>query len=100
FLIALVVGGIELILVLIVVSNMVGAKSVESLEVRFISGSVSLLCWNFLCLPACLLGAGMAVVALIGHKDRRHVFTLFGLLGNGIVILIVIGVIFLSMVKR
>lgn len=100
FLIALLVGGMEGILALIIVRNMVAARSAEAVEIHLIAGSMSLVCWNFFSLPACLVGAGMALVALIAHKDRHHLFTWLGLLGNGVVILIVLGLIFLSMVKN
>jgi hypothetical protein len=52
---------------------------------------VSLLFFNCASVPLCIVGVSLAVVALVAHKDRNHLFTWMGLLGNGIVIVVILG---------
>ena len=46
--------------------------------------------------PVCLVGVGLAVVALVAHRDRNQLFSWIGLIGNGVVILGVLGVFMLG----
>jgi hypothetical protein len=46
---------------------------------------------NCMSVPLCLVGVGLGLVGLIAHRDCNHLFTWIGLLGNGVVILGVVG---------
>ena len=96
FIIALLVGGLDVVLGLIVVSNVVNSKGVERVKESMLGGAMSLVCLNFLSLPACLVGIGLAFVGLVAHRDRNHLFTVIGLVGNGLVILGVLALILWS----
>jgi hypothetical protein len=51
-------------------------------------------------IPLCLVGLGLAIVGLVAHRSHNHVFTWMGLFGNGVVILLVLGVYFLSVAVK
>jgi hypothetical protein len=94
FIIALVVGGLDVVLGLIIVVGLARphrGEDVMDLKLKLVGGGVSMYCLNCLSVPLCLVGVGLSVVALIAHKDRNHLFTWIGLLGNGVVILAVVG---------
>jgi hypothetical protein len=54
--------------------------------------SIKLMVYVFNCMgiPFCLVGVGLAAVALVAHRDRDHRFTVSGLIVNGIVIFCVL----------
>ena len=98
FIIAMLVGGMELILGLLAVAGVANSgPSKEEIVGSAVAGSMAMLCLTFLCLPLSLVGGGLGVVALVAHKQRNHLFTWIGVIGNGIIVLIVLGVIFISM---
>jgi hypothetical protein len=106
FLIALLVGGLDVIWAIVIATNI--AKSAPGprnfgrtteLKANIMAGGMSMICLNCMSIPLCLVGAGLGLVALIAHKDANHLFTWIGLLGNGVVILGVVGLyVFGSMV--
>jgi hypothetical protein len=87
FLIAMLVGGLDLILLLVVALNIATAESDNEVRLNFFSAGISLICLNLASVPACLVGIGMAIVALIAHRRRNHLFTILGLSFNGVVVL-------------
>lgn len=102
FLIALMVGGLHIVLAVIVAISILHSSRREGLQAAgdtFVGGGVSLVCLNCASLPVCLVGVGLAVVALVAHKDCNHLFTWIGLLGNGVVVLGVIAFYLLAGLK-
>jgi hypothetical protein len=107
--IALLAGGLYVILALIVTINI--ARSIHrsdeiyydpttdsyktdapsNLKRNVRSGAWAMSCLSFLNVPVCLVGLGLALVGLIAHRDRNHLFTWIGLTVNSMVILGVIG---------
>jgi len=51
-------------------------------------------------LPLCLVGIGLAITALVAHKDANNLFAWIGLYGNGVVILGTIGLYVLGSVLK
>jgi hypothetical protein len=49
-------------------------------------------CFNIMSVPLCLVGIGLALVALIAHKGCNQLFSWIGLFGNAVVIMGVLGV--------
>jgi len=47
-----------------------------------VAGGMAMFCMNFMSVPICLVGAGLGFVGLVAYRDRNHVFTWIGLLGN------------------
>lgn len=94
FLIALLIGGLDVILALVIAVNMArssGHKDVDRLSYQAAGGGLAMYCLNCMSVPLCLVGFGLGLVGLIAQRDRNHVFSWMGLLGNGIVILVVVG---------
>lgn len=97
FLIALVVGGLDIILAVAIAAGIAGSGPRQpnpfqpNLHQNMLAGGVAFFCFNCMSLPLCLTGAGLGFVALVVHRNRDHVFTWIGLLGNGVVILGVVG---------
>jgi hypothetical protein len=95
FLVALTVVGLESLVILVAVRDIVRVENSAILElvpkvkdVAF-STAIGAAANRSLCmLPVCLVGGGLAVAAMVVHKDRRHSFAWLGLLGNGTVALI------------
>lgn len=95
FLVALMVVGLECLVILAALRGIVMVENSVILqylpvakEVAFHAAIGAAASRSLCILPVCLVGGGLAVAALVVHKDRRHSFTWFGLLGNGIVALI------------
>lgn len=85
FLIALLVGGLDLILAIVIATGV--AKSAPSgMRTEIVGGGLALICFNFLSLPLCLVGFGMGLVALVVNRDRGQAFSWLGLFGNGVVV--------------
>jgi hypothetical protein len=100
FLIALLVGGLDVILALVIAVNVArssGRSNVDHLKFQLVGGGLSMYCLNCMSLPLCLVGFGLGMVGLITQRDRNNLFSWIGLLGNGIVILGVVGLYVLSM---
>jgi hypothetical protein len=100
FLIAVLVGGLDLILAVAIATNVARAARDRgdfaggfdrSLETNLLAGGAAMFCLNCMSVPLCLVGVGLAVVALIAHKEHNHLFTWMGLFGSGVVILGVLG---------
>jgi hypothetical protein len=107
FIIALLVGGMDILLILIAALSIASSaqqaqypdpygSAREKLAVNIVGGVASVVCLNCMSVPVCLVGFGLALVGLIAHRDRNHVFTWIGLLGNGVVILAVAGLFVLA----
>jgi len=117
FIIALLVGGLDVILALVIVlgiarpekaqpqpaarvesygsyANRAYASALASANQKETTRGDTLRRIAFLdcmSLPLCLVGIGLSVVAFIAHQNCNHLFTWIGLLGNGGVIVGVIG---------
>jgi hypothetical protein len=95
FLIAVMVGGMDVILALVIVVNAAGSADrdpgLEGLPAHLAAGGLAMYCLNCMSLPLCLVGAGMGVVGLVAHRQHNHFFTWLGLGGNGVIILGVVG---------
>lgn len=100
FLIAVLVGGMEIILIFIIAIGMAsvprgdGHEIRDDIALRAVGGGVSLVCLNCASVPFALVGLGLGVVALIAHRGRNrrnHLFTWVGTIANGVVILAVVG---------
>lgn len=91
FLIAVVVGGLDIVLGLIVVLNVAGSKGEPEVRGSVLGGAMALVCLNCLSIPACLTGVGLAIAAFVAHKDRNHLLTYIGLAVNAVVVLAVLG---------
>jgi hypothetical protein len=95
FLIAVLVGGMDVVLGLITVLNVAGSgRHGRDIKESVVAGTISIACLNCLSVPVCLVGIGLAVMALVAHKNRNHLFTVIGLVVNSLVIL---GVLALSL---
>jgi hypothetical protein len=100
FLIAVLVGGLDIVLGLITVLNIAGSKGKSGVEDSALGGAMAVVCLNCLSIPLCLIGVGLAVMALIAHKGRNHLMTYIGLGVNALVILGVLGLYLLASVSR
>lgn len=100
FLIAVLVGGMDVFLGLISILNIAGSKELSEVKGSVLGGTMALVCLNCLSIPLCLVGVGLAVMALVAHKDRNHVMTYIGLTVNALVILGVLGLFLFSSVSR
>jgi hypothetical protein len=92
FLIAMLVGGLDLILIFIFGMRMASARGAFH-EAKFdalAGGIISLYCVNCVSIPICLVGVGLGIVGLIAHTNHNHIFTRIGLFVNGMVILVVL----------
>jgi hypothetical protein len=108
FIIALLVGGMDVLLILIVALNIAssarqaqppysyGLSPGENIKANALGGALSVVCLNFMSVPVCLVGLGLGLVALIAHRERNQLFSWIGLLGNGVVILAVVGLFVLA----
>jgi hypothetical protein len=111
FIIALLVGGLDVILALVIVIGIARSghrhadleyypvynhPSGGNLMANVLSGGIAMICLDCMSVPLCLVGVGLAFVGLIAHRDCNHVFTWIGLMGNGVVILGVVGLYVLS----
>ncbi len=107
FIIALLVGGLDLVLAVAITSGIArsgrdnagtfGWK--ENLKEQIVAGSMAMVCLNCMSLPVCLVGVGLAVVGLIAHRNRNHIFTWIGLIGNGFVVLAQLGMYIFSAIS-
>jgi hypothetical protein len=109
------VGGLDLTLGVAVAVNIANAKAwtadsrssydpypadgVTDLKVTVMRGFMSLVCLNVVSVPLCLVGVGLAIVGLVAHGDRNHLFSWIGLFGNGAVLVGVLGLLLLGLDK-
>ncbi len=100
FLVAVLVGGMDIVLGLIVVLNIAGSKGSTQVKDSAVGGGVAIVCLNCLSVPLCLIGVGLAIMALIAHKDRNHLMTYIGLGVNALVILGVLALYVFASVSR
>jgi hypothetical protein len=99
FLIAVLVGGMDVVVGLIAVLNIAGSgRHGRGVQESVLAGGMSLACLNCLSVPVCLVGVGLSVMALVAHKNRNHLFTAIGLGVNSLVILCVLAVYLLASV--
>ena len=98
FVIAFLVGGLDVILSIVIAVGIakaghrqVSADYEDDVKTSMVGGGMAMVCLNCMSVPLCLVGVGLAVVGLVTQRDRNHLFTWIGLLGNGIVILSVLG---------
>jgi hypothetical protein len=103
FLIALLVGGLDVILALVIVTGIArsaphgrNSGDLDELKANVIGGGIAMYCLNCMSVPLCLVGAGLAFVGLVAHRGQNHVFSWIGLFGNGVVILGVVGLYLLA----
>jgi hypothetical protein len=91
FILALLVGGLDVMLAVMIATRIAhsaprsGADLAE-LKADMLTGGMAMACLNFMSVPLCLVGVGLAFVGLIAHRDRNHLFNWIGLFGNGVVI--------------
>jgi hypothetical protein len=88
------VGGLDVILALVIVVGVARPRpheDLQDLKIQLVGGGLSMYCLNCMSVPLCLVGVGLATVALIAHRDRNNLFTWIGLFGNGVVIVGVLG---------
>jgi len=108
FVIAFVVLGLDVLLGVVVVLGIARSGSgtdsdyelTQDLKRNLLGGAMAMVCLNCLSLPACLVGAGLAVVGLGAQRDKKHLFTWIGLIGNGAVILGILGLFVLSQLAK
>ncbi len=106
FLIAVLVGGLDLILAAAIATGIAGLPSgpgappdgAESSSAGRIVGEVARACLNCLSVPVCLVGLGLGFVGLAARRDRKHLFTWLGLVGNGVVVLAILALAVVGMV--
>jgi hypothetical protein len=98
FIIAVLVGGLDIILALVIATNLANVAPRHpdnghdvAVAANLVAGGLSMVCLNCMSIPLCLVGVGLGLVGLITHRGQNHVFTWIGLLGNGSVILCVVG---------
>ena len=91
FLMGLLVGGMELLLAFVTALGMTGGTR-QQIAGSLVGGAMSMLCLAFLCVPVCLVGAGLGGVAIVAHRDRNHLFSWMGLFINGIIIAALVAV--------
>jgi len=114
FIIALLVGGLDIILAVVVAANIarpvpkaqkvsfssveesakrvyIAAATSENVESKLMAGGMAMVFLNCISIPLCLVGVGLALVGLIAYRDRNHLLTRIGLYVNRAVILGVIG---------
>jgi hypothetical protein len=107
FIIALLVGGLDVILALIIAVGI--ARSAHhpagredfstyrphsnrgDLMDKVLAGGMAMVCLNCMSIPLCLVGVGLALVGLIAHRDCNHLSSWIGLMGNMVVIVGVVG---------
>jgi hypothetical protein len=99
FLIALLIGGLDLIVAIISATAMVGRTQVEAQAIGT-AGGIALLFLHYLSLPLCVLGAGLGLVALIAHRNRNNLFSWIGLCGNGLVIVSILAMHVFDAIER
>lgn len=87
FLIAFLVGGLDVILAVVIATGIARTENRRTLENDMLGGVTAMLCLNCASVPLCLVGIGLGAVALIAHPNRNHLFSWMGLMGNGIVVL-------------
>lgn len=98
--VAVLVGGTDVALGLIVVLNIAGANG-ETQVKEIDLGGMAIVRPNCLSIPLCLVGVGLAIAALVAHKSHNHLFTDIGLGVNALVILGVLGLyVFVSVSKH
>jgi hypothetical protein len=94
FVIALLVGGLDVVLAVAIATGIARSAPRDDwgeFQFRLVSGGVAMYCMNCTSIPLCLVGVGLAVVGMVAHRDHNHLFSRIGLLGNGVVILGVLG---------
>jgi hypothetical protein len=95
FIIAVLVIGLDVVLGVAITVRIArsssGESGVEDLRDAALSGGIAMFCLNCMNVPLCLVGVGLAVTGLIANRGCNHVFSWIGLLGNGVIILAVIG---------
>jgi hypothetical protein len=110
FVIALLAGGLHIILAASVATNIASAAnhpqrygnildSPDPVTAATLGGAFWFACVSCLSMPVCLVGLGLAIAGLVAHRGCHHVFTWIGLLGNGVVIVGILGLSLLSEVK-
>lgn len=87
FLIAFLVGGLDVILAVVIATGIARTENRRTLENDLLGGVTAMVCFNCASVPLCIVGIGLGVVALIAHPNRNHLFSWMGLMGNGIVVL-------------
>jgi hypothetical protein len=99
FVIAGLVGGLDVILAVVIATGIArsGPRRAEIVNVKAnimanaVAGGVAMYCMNCMSIPLCLVGVGLAVAALVSERGQYHLFTWIGLLGNGVIIVGVVG---------
>jgi DNA-directed RNA polymerase subunit RPC12/RpoP len=98
FVIAFLVGGLNAMLAVIIFAGVARAavpkdgddyprNATTKIEAKLLGGAVGMTCLNCMSVPLCLVGLGLAVAALVAHRDQNNLFSWLGLLVNGAVIL-------------
>jgi hypothetical protein len=100
FLVALLVGGMDVILILLTAVNVASSRDGFELRSLAFSGGMGFVCLNVMSIPLCLVGSGMGAVAIFTQRDKNHVFSWIGLLVNTIVIASVLGLMVASAFAR
>lgn len=100
FIIAVLVGGLDVMLGLIVILNIAHSRGATETTDSFFGGALALVCLNILSIPLCLVGVGLAIAALIAHKDRSHTMTYIGLGVNALVIFALLGLFVFGSVSK
>ncbi|HEV3440631.1 MAG TPA: hypothetical protein VG122_24965 [Gemmata sp.] len=91
FIIAVLVGGLDVMLGLIVILNIAHSRGATDTAGSLLSGALALVCLNILSIPLCLVGVGLAIATLTAHKNRSHTLTYIGLTVNALVIVALLG---------
>jgi hypothetical protein len=99
FVIALLVGGLDVVLAVVIVAGIARTDArhadmqawKERVGEQILAGGMAMVCLNCMSIPLCLVGVGLALVGLIGQRGHAQLFSWIGLLGNGVVILGVLG---------
>jgi DNA-directed RNA polymerase subunit RPC12/RpoP len=102
FLIALLVGGLDVILAVAITAGIARSspRTSDELKANVVAGGVAMVCLNYMSLPLCLVGVGLGGVGLVVHRGQNHLFTWIGLCGNGVVIFVVVGLHLIGLMLR
>lgn len=91
FLIAVLIGGLDVLLGIVISVGIARTESDYEFREQLLGGGRAMICLNFMSIPLCLVGIGLAVVGLVSQPRRNHVFTWIGLFVNVVVILTMLG---------
>jgi hypothetical protein len=91
FLIALLVVGLDIIVVMVIAMGVAGSRERGAAQAQFLSGGMALVCLNCMSIPLCLLGGGLGLTGLIAHREQNNLFSWLGLAGNATIVLGVVG---------